>query len=931
MENIGTQSKRFLSLRFLTSFLIAAAWSLTIREASSVTLAWDPNPEPDIAGYILHYGTSSGSYSNSVNVGNVTTNTVAGLAVNVTYFFAVTAYNASGLESDFSNEVSYTVDLVPPTVSIKSPLAGARLTNGTVTLQGTASDNKGVAQVLVQLGTGLFQPATGTTNWSATLALVPGPNTVRVKSVDAAGNESLPVSETITYVVWSPFTVGTNGNGSVVPNLNGQLLEIAKLYTLSAVPGLGFVFTNWTSGIATNGAVLTFAMRSNLVLTANFNDVMKPVVAITSPLANARLTNGTVTVQGTASDNKGVARVLYQLGAGPFQVATGTTSWSATLALVPGPNTVRVKSVDATGNESLPVSETITYVVWSPFTVGTNGNGSVVPNLNGQLLEIAKLYTLSAVPGLGFVFTNWTSGIATNGAVLTFAMRSNLVLTANFNDVMKPVVAITSPLANARLTNGTVTVQGTASDNKGVARVLYQLGAGPFQVATGTTSWSATLALAPGPNTVRVKSVDAAGNESLPVSETITYVVLSQLTVGMSGKGTVSPDLNGHLLEVGQPYTLTAVPGVGFLFSNWVGGFSAETARLAFTMQPNLALTAQFVANPFLTAQGNYHGLFYETNGVLHESSGFFSLTLANQGAFSGFLITAGLTTPFAGQFSVAGKAQVAVARAGKSPLNLSLQIQSTNGIPQIDGSVSDGVWMAELLADPAWSDLTDHPYYGAYTLMIPGQPDATYEPAGFGHATVTVDWAGNILLQGKLADGEIITQSVPISKNREWPLYVSLYGGKGSILSWITFTNRSSDNLAGPLSWIKPSLPGAVYYPGGFTNEAMVSGTLYTPPTTNRLLNFSAGQVVFSGGGLSQPLTNSVTLDPLNRVINLTGNPMTFTISLVNGTFTGTFRSPASAPTRTFEGVLLPLQNAGYGFFLGTNQSGQVRLEAAP
>src|SRR5205809_8015255 len=131
----------------------------------------------------------------------------------------------------------------------------------------------------------------------------------------------------------------------------------------------------------------------------NFIDVMKPTVSIVSPVAYSRVTNGTVTLQGHAADNKAVAQVVYQLGNGPFQLATGTSNWSGSLALVPGPNTIRVKSVDMAGNESLPVSETITCVVWSRITVSTNGNGIVSPNINGQPVEIAKSYTPLASPG----------------------------------------------------------------------------------------------------------------------------------------------------------------------------------------------------------------------------------------------------------------------------------------------------------------------------------------------------------------------------------------------------------------------------------------------------------------------------------------------------------------------------------------------------
>jgi hypothetical protein len=71
-------------------------------------LEWDPNDEPDLAGYKIHYGAASGSYTNVVNVGNQTTYTLTGLTAGVTYYIAATAYNTSGLESTYSNEVVFT-------------------------------------------------------------------------------------------------------------------------------------------------------------------------------------------------------------------------------------------------------------------------------------------------------------------------------------------------------------------------------------------------------------------------------------------------------------------------------------------------------------------------------------------------------------------------------------------------------------------------------------------------------------------------------------------------------------------------------------------------------------------------------------------------------------------------------------------------------
>ncbi len=69
------------------------------QSSGTVTLAWDANPESDVTGYRLLYGTTSGDYTQVVDAGNTTTATVTNLVTGTPYFFAATAYNNSGLES----------------------------------------------------------------------------------------------------------------------------------------------------------------------------------------------------------------------------------------------------------------------------------------------------------------------------------------------------------------------------------------------------------------------------------------------------------------------------------------------------------------------------------------------------------------------------------------------------------------------------------------------------------------------------------------------------------------------------------------------------------------------------------------------------------------------------------------------------------------
>ena len=74
--------------------------------AGSVTLVWDVNTEPDLAGYCVYVWDWNSKLHSKTNVGHVTTYSVSKLKPGKTYFFAVTAYDISENESGFSNEVS---------------------------------------------------------------------------------------------------------------------------------------------------------------------------------------------------------------------------------------------------------------------------------------------------------------------------------------------------------------------------------------------------------------------------------------------------------------------------------------------------------------------------------------------------------------------------------------------------------------------------------------------------------------------------------------------------------------------------------------------------------------------------------------------------------------------------------------------------------
>jgi hypothetical protein len=88
--------------------------------AGSVNLAWDPVVTTALAGYKVHYGTQSGTYTTSVDVGNVVSCQVTGLTAGATYYFTVTAYGTSGQESPYSNEILTTIELVGGSVQLQT-------------------------------------------------------------------------------------------------------------------------------------------------------------------------------------------------------------------------------------------------------------------------------------------------------------------------------------------------------------------------------------------------------------------------------------------------------------------------------------------------------------------------------------------------------------------------------------------------------------------------------------------------------------------------------------------------------------------------------------------------------------------------------------------------------------------------------------------
>jgi len=113
VQSIGRSRCCFRKARMGLFVLLIPLLVASFGSATEIPLTWDPSADV-VAGYKIYYGTSSKRYQHSVDAGNET-EVVLDLNLPMKkHYFAVTAYDYSGNESDFSNRITWPIYLVSP-------------------------------------------------------------------------------------------------------------------------------------------------------------------------------------------------------------------------------------------------------------------------------------------------------------------------------------------------------------------------------------------------------------------------------------------------------------------------------------------------------------------------------------------------------------------------------------------------------------------------------------------------------------------------------------------------------------------------------------------------------------------------------------------------------------------------------------------------
>jgi hypothetical protein len=514
-------------------------------------------------------------------------------------------------------------DKTAPTVSIASPASGTTyITAQTVTITASASDNVGIAKVEFYRNGAL-------------------------QSTDTTA----PFSH-----AWS-ITSATNGSHSWT----------AKAYDCSA-----------NNNSATSSAV-------NLTVNISAGDTTAPSTAITTPISGTTYTSAqTVTVNASASDNVGVARVEFYRNS--VLQSTDTTSpythaWSVSSS-VNGNHSWTSKAFDAAGNNtsSSPISLTVnigttdttapTVSITSPASGTTYTtsqtvaiNASASDNVGVSRVEFYKGGVLQSTDTTSPYSHAWSVSSSLNGShswtakafdaagnnTTSAAISLNVSITSS-----APTVSIASPLSGSLYSSATtVSINATATDDVGVSRVEFYKG-GVLQSTDTTSPYSHAWSVSStnnGTSSWTAKAFDAAGNSTTSSAVNVTVNISSTAGAhlwsrqfgGTAGTDTAAGrltaiDPNGEVLVVSSVYG-TVDFGAGAHTST--GGivlakYSANGQEVRWSRQWTRQSTAEFMPTGLVVnADGSavVSGYFY---GIVDFGGG---VTMTGAGGYDMFLI----------------------------------------------------------------------------------------------------------------------------------------------------------------------------------------------------------------------------------------------------------------------------------------------------
>lgn len=327
-----------------------------------------------------------------------------------------------------------------------------------------------------------------------------------------------PVPATVTV---SSLTVsGTvDAGATVIVTAGASALAGSVVYTSATtwrcdVTGL-VVGDNTISVSARNAAGITTPVQSVNVT------YLAPAPALSVTSAVPGLTNiATLAVTGTV-DAGATVTVTNTTTAVSGAAAVAGTTWSYTVALAEGMNSIGVSAQKPMGSAATAVMDVTLDTAAPLLTVSALSDGSYagsqIQNITGNVSDSSAVTVL--INDVQATLVNGTFSVP-----VTLVNGSNLISVAAvdaagnvtrdsrsiFYDVTSPVIGIISPMDNSFTNNVNLQVSGSIDETPQIITVAGV----PAVVDISTNTWTANIDLVAGLNTIEIMATDLAGNTS---------------------------------------------------------------------------------------------------------------------------------------------------------------------------------------------------------------------------------------------------------------------------------------------------------------------------------------------------------------------------------------------------------------------------------
>jgi len=301
--------------------------TITQGTAGSVNVSWNANPESDVAGYKVYWGTEPGyQYANVVDVGNATNYLVTGLTGS-TYSVVVTAYDVDAAsvvdnpntlvneKQTSGHESWFALPLFDLTVIKAGPGSG------------TASGNGSYEYGMTANVTASPDPGSFFAGWSGDCS-----GNMNQTSVTMNGNKTCTATFTLMPIYYS-LTASISGTGMGMVSGSGMFMEGA-ITSVFAMPYPGSIFTGWSGDCSGTTSPATVVVDNNKSCTANF------AMATTYSLMVNTAGTGNGMVMGDGMYNEGAVATITAL---PYSGST-FSGWSGDCSGIVSTTTITMDS-----------------------------------------------------------------------------------------------------------------------------------------------------------------------------------------------------------------------------------------------------------------------------------------------------------------------------------------------------------------------------------------------------------------------------------------------------------------------------------------------------------------------------------------------------------------------------------------------------------